>query len=90
MIGKASIKLDPLLTKREINETISLYDVSNPRKNIGASVQIILGLRTPVLKPEIVTKSKRWLKISAASEISLMVFEQQDDEINQLIQEFKE
>ncbi|EGF81497.1 hypothetical protein BATDEDRAFT_34789 [Batrachochytrium dendrobatidis JAM81] len=70
VLGRAAVKLEPLLTKCEIHEIIKLGDPSNPRRETGATLEIKIRLRTPIVKPDIVTKTERWLVVELGSPIS--------------------
>ncbi|KAH6568997.1 hypothetical protein BASA50_000445 [Batrachochytrium salamandrivorans] len=61
VLGKASVKLDALLTKCEIHEVINLVDPSNPRRETGSKLEVRIKMRQPLLKPDVVTKTERWL-----------------------------
>ena len=63
-VAKASIKLDPLLLKREISQDVQLCDPDNLRKNAGGKIRIVLKLREPFLKPEVSILKKRWIWVS--------------------------
>ena len=65
IIGGAVVKLDELLTRSESSHIANIYDPQNPRKLSRGSVQVILKVRRPILKPEIQTFSKQWLHITA-------------------------
>lgn len=41
-----------------------MTDPSNPRKNISGKVEVRLRLRTPLLRPEIVSTTQRWLEVT--------------------------
>lgn len=42
-------------------------DAVNPRKSTGAVLEVHLRLRTPLLKPHMLTTSEKWLNISFGS-----------------------
>jgi hypothetical protein len=62
--GKVVVKLDDLLAKREIHGMLNIVDHINPRKNTGAMLEVQIRLRAPLIKPDIVTTSEKWLLIS--------------------------
>ena len=64
IVAKASIKLDPLLLKREISQDLQLCDPNNLRKNAGGKIRIVLKLREPFLKPEVSILKKHWICVS--------------------------
>ena len=61
--GKASVKLDDLLSKCEIHQVLPLMDPSNPRKATGSTLEIKIRLRAPLIKPDVVTVSEQWLQV---------------------------
>ncbi|KAL2914184.1 hypothetical protein HK105_206275 [Polyrhizophydium stewartii] len=63
LLGKATIKLEPLLTKCEIHEIVDIVDPNNPRKPTGSKLEIKIRLRQPLLKQDMVTRTERWLTI---------------------------
>ncbi|KAI9141227.1 hypothetical protein BKA69DRAFT_1125048 [Paraphysoderma sedebokerense] len=67
-LGRAILKLDPLLNKSEIHEVVELTD-SNRRSN-GAKLEIQIRLRQPILKPDIQNMSERWLVLAETSPTS--------------------
>ncbi|CAG8530601.1 17383_t:CDS:2 [Acaulospora colombiana] len=60
-LGKAQVKLDPLISKSEIHEVVELVD--NNRKPTGGKLEIRLRMRTPLLRADVITKTERWLII---------------------------
>ncbi|KAJ1554046.1 Coiled-coil and C2 domain-containing protein 1B [Cladochytrium tenue] len=60
-IGRAAVRLDALLTSCEIHEIIDLADKNNPRRLTGGKLEVILRLRSPLMKPEVVTTRENWL-----------------------------
>ncbi|KAJ3303620.1 hypothetical protein HDU76_005329, partial [Blyttiomyces sp. JEL0837] len=62
-LGKASVKLEPLLTKCEIYEVLDLMDATNPRKSTGAKLEVRIRVKTPLGRADIVKKQERWIKV---------------------------
>ncbi|CAI2169408.1 16096_t:CDS:2 [Funneliformis geosporum] len=60
-LGKATVKLDQLLSKAEIHEVFNLVD--HVRKPTGGKLEIRLRLRTPLINPDIISKTEKWLII---------------------------
>ncbi|CAG8678626.1 12706_t:CDS:2 [Funneliformis caledonium] len=60
-LGKATVKLDLLLSKAEIHEVLMLVD--HVRKPTGGKLEIRLRLRTPLINPDIISKTEKWLII---------------------------
>nr|KAJ3421690.1 Coiled-coil and C2 domain-containing protein 1B [Polyrhizophydium stewartii] len=56
LLGKATIKLEPLLTKCEIHEIVDIVDPNNPRKPTGSKLEIKIRLRQPLLKQDMKPK----------------------------------
>ncbi|CAG8836489.1 9571_t:CDS:2, partial [Racocetra persica] len=60
-LGKAQLKLDSLAGKAEIHEVLDLVD--NNRKPTGGKLEVRLRLRSPLLKPDIIQKTEKWLVV---------------------------
>ncbi|KAJ3272381.1 Coiled-coil and C2 domain-containing protein 1B [Terramyces sp. JEL0728] len=60
-IGKIILKLDDLLSKREIHQVM---DVNNPRKATGGKIEIKIRMRAPLIKADIAKNSDKWLVLS--------------------------
>jgi hypothetical protein len=72
-LGKAIVKLEDLLSKCEIHQAVQvgyailivkLMEPTNPRKATGASLEILIRMRAPLIKANIVKNSEKWLEIA--------------------------
>lgn len=63
-VGKGSLKLDDLMTKSTIHQTVLLSDPSNSRRLTGALLEVLVRVRAPLVKQEMVKVKEQWLEIS--------------------------
>ncbi|KAI9221338.1 hypothetical protein BC828DRAFT_405004 [Blastocladiella britannica] len=64
-LGKAMVKLDTLLTKPEIHESLRLVDAN--RKPIGGTLEVKIRMRQPLLRPDIAERTERWLFLAGVT-----------------------
>ncbi|KAI9202214.1 uncharacterized protein BJ171DRAFT_426795 [Polychytrium aggregatum] len=62
-LGRASVEYKALTGKSEIHEVLQLTDPDNPRKEVGGRLEIRIRLRAPLLKPDILKKTERWVSL---------------------------
>jgi hypothetical protein len=63
LLGKMVLKLDDLLSKREIHQMVPIMDPQNPRKAVGGSVEVLLRMRAPLIKPDLLTTKEAWMRV---------------------------
>jgi hypothetical protein len=63
LLGKMIVKLDDLLSKREIHQMVPIMDPQNPRKAVGGSVEVLLRMRAPLIKPDLLTTKEAWMRV---------------------------
>ncbi|KAJ3325412.1 Coiled-coil and C2 domain-containing protein 1B [Boothiomyces sp. JEL0866] len=63
-LGKITLKLDDLLSKREIHDILPIMDISNPRKATGGKIEIKIRMRAPLIKADVVKNADKWLVLS--------------------------
>ncbi|KAI3636021.1 hypothetical protein MIR68_005902 [Amoeboaphelidium protococcarum] len=62
LIGRAQLKLDQLLSESMVYSILPLIE-GNSKRETGATLEVQVRLRQPVLKPDIVTLDDKWLFI---------------------------
>ncbi|RKP02845.1 hypothetical protein CXG81DRAFT_17560 [Caulochytrium protostelioides] len=64
-LGRAAVSLTPLLNESEIVQTLALQDPANPRRTAEGTIDIRIRLRQPLIKPEVVARSERWIVLQS-------------------------
>ncbi|KAI9189685.1 hypothetical protein H9P43_001118 [Blastocladiella emersonii ATCC 22665] len=65
LLGRGIVKLDGLLTKAELVETINLVD--DKRRPTGATLQVKLRMQTPLVRSDVIIRKERWTLLAAGS-----------------------
>lgn len=66
-LGKAVVKLDALLTRCEVHQVFPVMDVANPRKATGATLEVWIRMRAPLVNTDVQTNTERWLNVEFGS-----------------------
>ncbi|KAJ3138774.1 Coiled-coil and C2 domain-containing protein 1B [Physocladia obscura] len=69
-LGRANLNFAPLLNGVELHEIVDIADAANPRRLAGGKLEVKLRIRTPILKPSILTKEERWVAVDFSGNLN--------------------